>query len=369
MKKLIFTLLSFVSLQLTHAQNVGIGTSSPGSKLDVNGSLNASSGYYANTSGNAPTSPINKELTINLPNTAASTIEIGNLSLANGAHNMRISVSVSNAGFSVAKMYSISAAYNATNNVWYEVIPDANTGPNGGNDFTMDISVSNNIAYLRLRRTAGTTDGSTAGGSGARVRIESEGSTADVFTATSATATGVATPALQYGYKGSVPVGGIILWSGATSAIPAGWQLCDGTNSVPDLRDRFVVGAGNTYAVAATGGAATHTHTTPSLTVPALSIPALSIPALSIPSLSVSGTTNQGTSNTDRYSAINGCCGSYYSRDIHTHTVTGSTTASSTGAGSTTANSTGSGTIAANNTGSGSTLPPYYALAYIIRRF
>ena len=51
-----------------------------------------------------------------------------------------------------------------------------------------------------------------------------------------------------------VPVGGIILWSGSTGSIPATWQLCDGTNGTPDLRDRFVIGAGNSYAVGGTGG-------------------------------------------------------------------------------------------------------------------
>jgi hypothetical protein len=62
------------------------------------------------------------------------------------------------------------------------------------------------------------------------------------------------------------PLGGIILWSGSVAAIPATWQLCNGTNGTPDLRDRFIVGAGTTYAVNATGGSANavvvaHTHT------------------------------------------------------------------------------------------------------------
>lgn len=68
-----------------------------------------------------------------------------------------------------------------------------------------------------------------------------------------------------------IPAGIITLWSGAISAIPSGWVLCNGSNSTPDLRDRFVVGAGTTYAVGATGGSASvtldttmipsHTHT------------------------------------------------------------------------------------------------------------
>jgi microcystin-dependent protein len=59
--------------------------------------------------------------------------------------------------------------------------------------------------------------------------------------------------------KAAFPVGGIILWSGSIANIPATWQLCDGTNGTPNLRDRFIVGAGSTYAVNATGGANTVT--------------------------------------------------------------------------------------------------------------
>ena len=55
----------------------------------------------------------------------------------------------------------------------------------------------------------------------------------------------------------AVPAGGIILWSGSIANIPAGWALCDGDDGTPDLRDRFVVGAGNTYAVGSSGGSLT----------------------------------------------------------------------------------------------------------------
>jgi hypothetical protein len=68
----------------------------------------------------------------------------------------------------------------------------------------------------------------------------------------------------------AIPAGGIIIWSGSTGSVPAGWLLCDGTNGTPDLRDRFIIGAGNTYAVNATGGTAdaivvSHTHTATSV--------------------------------------------------------------------------------------------------------
>jgi hypothetical protein len=60
-----------------------------------------------------------------------------------------------------------------------------------------------------------------------------------------------------------MPSGAIVLWSGSASNIPSGWKLCDGANSTPNLKDRFVVGAGNSYAVGATGGSTTMAHTHP----------------------------------------------------------------------------------------------------------
>ncbi len=61
------------------------------------------------------------------------------------------------------------------------------------------------------------------------------------------------------------PAGVIMIWSGAISAIPSGWVICDGTNSTPNLTDRFVIHAdadsGGTRDVDDTGGANTHDHT------------------------------------------------------------------------------------------------------------
>ena len=51
-----------------------------------------------------------------------------------------------------------------------------------------------------------------------------------------------------------VPYGAILLWSGIVSAIPESWALCDGTNGTPDLRDRFIVGAGGAYSELEQGG-------------------------------------------------------------------------------------------------------------------
>jgi hypothetical protein len=139
---------------------------------------------------------------------------------------------------------------------------------------------------------------------------------------------------------GYVPSGGIIMWSGSIASIPSGWYLCDGLNSTPDLRDRFVVGAGSTYSVADTGGSAnaivvSHTHTA-SVTDPGHVhlIPNTRAGSPNGGSPYIAGA-QSGPSNTDN---------------------TGS-------------NTTGI-TVGISTTGSSATnanLPPYYALAYIMK--
>lgn len=63
-----------------------------------------------------------------------------------------------------------------------------------------------------------------------------------------------------------IVTGMIIMWSGSQASIPSGWLLCNGLNGTPNLIDRFIIGAGNNYAVGATGGSkdatlVSHTHT------------------------------------------------------------------------------------------------------------
>ena len=75
--------------------------------------------------------------------------------------------------------------------------------------------------------------------------------------------------------SGIVPIGGIIMWSGATIDLQ-NWVLCDGTSYVikgntiqtPDLRNKFIFGSGGTYLVDSSGGSSyitvnqmpTHSH-------------------------------------------------------------------------------------------------------------
>lgn len=53
----------------------------------------------------------------------------------------------------------------------------------------------------------------------------------------------------------ALPSGVILIWKGSVATIPAGYVLCNGLNGTPDLRGRFVPGAGGSYAVGLSGGA------------------------------------------------------------------------------------------------------------------
>jgi hypothetical protein len=69
----------------------------------------------------------------------------------------------------------------------------------------------------------------------------------------------------------SFPLGGIVMWSGTIAQIPGGWYLCDGGTygglKTPDLRNKFIVGSGSSYNIGSTGGSAdatlvSHSHIT-----------------------------------------------------------------------------------------------------------
>ena len=125
----------------------------------------------------------------------------------------------------------------------------------------------------------------------------------------------------------SFVAGMIMLWSGAIVNIPAGWLLCDGTSGTPNLRDRFVVGAGSTYAVAVTGGAATVTLTAAQSGLPA------------------------------------------HSHGVVARNVDGATSSiyGTTGGGSTTVTQSSNDNTASAASSAHENLPPYYALAYIMK--
>ncbi len=81
------------------------------------------------------------------------------------------------------------------------------------------------------------------------------------LTATAFVGDGSGLTGISGGSGAAVPTGVIVMWSGAIANIPDDWALCNGSNGTPDLRDRFIVGAGNTYNPGNTGGEVTHTLT------------------------------------------------------------------------------------------------------------
>ena len=139
--------------------------------------------------------------------------------------------------------------------------------------------------------------------------------------------------------------GMIMLWSGSSATIPSGWLLCDGSNSTPDLRNRFVVGATSTYAVGATGGSAdaivvSHTHTG---------------------TTSANGSHSHDIQGQDNQAAPNGLCGELANIENYGY---GCATRSTSTVGNHTHTFT---TDSSGSSGTNANLPPYYALCYIMK--
>jgi|TARA_Y100000015_G_scaffold37406_1_gene39327 hypothetical protein len=191
----------------------------------------------------------------------------------------------------------------------------------------------------------------------------------------------------------SFPTGGIILWSGAANNIPTGWVLCDGQNSTPDLRNRFVVGAGDAYAVDATGGSAdatlvSHTHGSGNLGTGNAGSHSHSGNTNNTGDHSHSGNTNNtgshahrwGTDDNDGASgagnpdANGGQTWKAWTDDQGAHSHNINTNNSGSHSHNINTNNTGdhshnvSGdTASSGSSATGANLPPYYALCYIMK--
>ena len=137
-----------------------------------------------------------------------------------------------------------------------------------------------------------------------------------------------------------IEAGLIVEFFGLVSSIPSGWALCDGTNDTPDLRDKFIIGAGDLYSVEDTGGSVDavligHTHT---------------------------GTLSSVGNHTHTGSYSNAPNEFFNTRPRSSAESSNSSLGSPTGAHS--------HTVTINNAGSSPTnanLPPYYSLFHIIK--
>jgi hypothetical protein len=168
------------------------------------------------------------------------------------------------------------------------------------------------------------------------------------------------------------PRGMIVMWGGLVGAIPTGWQLCDGSNSTPDLRGQFIVGAGGTYTTGNTGGTSSVTLTTGNL-------PAHTHVA------SLSGSTDQNGSHNHTVidpghshslpavfyqSSPNGFAGGGGAGQVTSVTGAASTGISLALSPTHSHNVTLTGNV--GSTGSGQSIdtrPPFYALCYIQKMF
>jgi hypothetical protein len=170
------------------------------------------------------------------------------------------------------------------------------------------------------------------------------------FIITSASATSLITLDNLYGIlqtapavTNTVPSGLIAIWSGSTGSIPSGWLLCNGSNGTPDLRNSFILGAGNTYAVGATGGSTdaivvNHTHAATS---------------------TVTDPSHTHTVTNPVFQGISGGSGGAGGGTLTQTTL--SINSATTGITVATTNAT------AGVSGSGANMPPYYALAFIMK--
>jgi len=142
------------------------------------------------------------------------------------------------------------------------------------------------------------------------------------------------------------------MWSGAINAIPTGWVICDGTNSTPNLTDRFVIHAdadsGGTNDVGDTGGS----HT-----------------ATPLGSVGTSGahtlTTAEMPSHTHSYTYP-----SHYRTDVENTGYTNVSCLDNTAPNGTAATGGGGSHTHPGGTFTGSSTtvtPKYYALAYIMK--
>lgn len=283
-----------------------------------------------------------------------------------GTYSVTLASAGGGAGTVLTEQGRTAFVFTEGTNVFYaddsRVALTAGTGITITGTTNLTISLTTPVAVAN-----GGTGVTTSTGSGSNVLSASPALTGTPTAPTAAIGTDSTQIATTAFVRDIVPSGVIVMWSGSIANIPSGWLLCNGSNGTPDLRDRFIVGAGSTYAVAATGGANTVTLSTSEMPLHTHNFSATT---------STDGTHTHGISDpghrhfTDFAQTTSG--GTY----VEPYPVAGSyaslaTTYSTTGisinsAGAHTHNVSGT-TSSAGTTGAHENRPPYYALAYIMK--
>jgi hypothetical protein len=170
-------------------------------------------------------------------------------------------------------------------------------------------------------------------------------------TASAATnTTQVATTAfVQTALSAAFTSGMIMMWSGTIATIPTGWVLCNGSNSTPDLRNKFIIGAHSDTAGVAYS-TVTGSNTTSGGTKDAINVSHTHTATVTDPGHSHTLTNLATYSDTVSGGGIT----------IQTRTNSNATSATAT-TGITVSNST------EGSSGTNQNLPPYYALAFIMK--
>jgi len=170
-------------------------------------------------------------------------------------------------------------------------------------------------------------------------------------TASAATnTTQVATTAfVQTALSGAFSTGMIMMWSGTIATIPTGWVLCNGSNSTPDLRNKFVIGAHSDTAGVAYS-TITGSNTTSGGTKDAIVVSHTHTATVTDP-----GHAHTFSGTLAKTDTVSGGGITIKTREDGTTTTSTATT------GITVANST------EGSSGTNQNLPPYYALAFIMK--
>jgi len=180
----------------------------------------------------------------------------------------------------------------------------------------------------------------------------------------------------------SMPLGIITLWYGAPEAVPSGWAVCNGASvaksdgsgniTVPDLRNKIVMGAGTTVAQGASAGALTDTATSSTGGAHTHTVPGVGAHTHTVTLSGTSGATAATVSITEEHAGSSWdtgggsgepMVGATATSPSHTHSVslTGTTDSGSSGSGDSGSSGDHSHTVTVD------TLPPVYGLHYIMK--